>query len=74
MLVPGPVLVQVAFASQPPPFRVQLLIGVQVISMGLVGELVTRTYFESQGKRAYAVRSTLNVTPVAQDPMASRAA
>ena len=40
----------------------------------LVGELVTRTYFESQGKRAYAVRSTLNVTPVAQDAMASRAA
>jgi glycosyltransferase involved in cell wall biosynthesis len=50
------------------------LIGVQVISMGLVGELVTRTYFESQGKRAYAVRSTLNVTPVAEDATASRAA
>src|SRR5207249_3908474 len=40
------------------------LIGVQVISMGLLGELVTRTYFESQGKRAYTVRSTLNVAPV----------
>jgi glycosyltransferase involved in cell wall biosynthesis len=39
------------------------LIGVQAISMGLLGELVTRTYFESQGKRAYAVRSTLNVAP-----------
>jgi hypothetical protein len=39
------------------------LIGVQAISMGLLGELVTRTYFESQGKRAYAVRSTLNLTP-----------
>jgi glycosyltransferase involved in cell wall biosynthesis len=38
------------------------LIGVQAISMGLLGELVTRTYFESQGKRAYAVRSTTNVT------------
>jgi glycosyltransferase involved in cell wall biosynthesis len=50
------------------------LIGVQVISMGLVGELVTRTYFESQGKRAYAVRSTLNVTPVVEEAMASRAA
>ena len=37
------------------------LIGVQAISMGLLGELVTRTYFESQGKRAYAVRSTLNL-------------
>jgi glycosyltransferase involved in cell wall biosynthesis len=38
------------------------LVGVQFISTGLLGELVTRTYFESQGKRAYAVRSTLNVT------------
>ena len=42
------------------------LIGVQVISMGLLGELVTRTYFESQGKRAYAVRSTLNIAPSAE--------
>jgi glycosyltransferase involved in cell wall biosynthesis len=39
------------------------LIGVQAISMGLLGELVTRTYFESQGKRAYTVRSTMNVAP-----------
>ncbi len=39
------------------------LVGVQLISMGLIGELVTRTYFESQGKRAYLVRSTLNVEP-----------
>jgi glycosyltransferase involved in cell wall biosynthesis len=39
------------------------VIGVQAISMGLLGELVTRTYFESQGKRAYTVRSTLNVVP-----------
>lgn len=37
------------------------LVGVQFISSGLLGELVTRTYFESQGKRAYLVRSTLNV-------------
>jgi glycosyltransferase involved in cell wall biosynthesis len=43
------------------------LIGAQVISMGLVGELVTRTYFESQGKRAYAVRSTLNVASSDED-------
>lgn len=37
------------------------LVGVQFISTGLLGELVTRTYFESQGKRAYLVRSTLNI-------------
>lgn len=39
------------------------VIGVQFISMGLLGELVSRTYFESQGKRAYTVRSTLNLGP-----------
>jgi glycosyltransferase involved in cell wall biosynthesis len=37
------------------------MIGVQFISMGLIGELVTRTYFESQGKKSYTVRATLNV-------------
>jgi glycosyltransferase involved in cell wall biosynthesis len=38
------------------------LIGVQFISLGLLGELLTRTYFESQGKPAYAVRTTLNLS------------
>jgi hypothetical protein len=48
------------------------LIGVQAISMGLLGELVTRTYFESQGKRAYAVRATLNVSmPVTEERRAA---
>ena len=28
--------------------------------MGLIGEMMTRTYFESQGKRAYLVRNALN--------------
>lgn len=37
------------------------LVGVQFISMGLIGELLTRTYFESQGKSSYLVRSTLNL-------------
>ncbi|MCI0379006.1 MAG: glycosyltransferase family 2 protein [Gemmataceae bacterium] len=37
-----------------------VVVGVQFISLGLIGELVSRTYFESQGKKAYAVRSTLN--------------
>ena len=26
------------------------------ISAGLIGEIITRTYFESQGRRIYAVR------------------
>ena len=42
------------------------VIGVQFISLGLLGELVTRTYFESQGKRPYLVRGTLNVDPPAE--------
>ena len=37
------------------------VVGMQFISLGLIGELMMRTYFESQGKKAYAVRSTLNV-------------
>jgi glycosyltransferase involved in cell wall biosynthesis len=42
------------------------LVGFQFISIGLLGELLTRTYFESQGKTSYAVRSTLNVEVPAQ--------
>jgi hypothetical protein len=37
------------------------LVGVQFISIGLLGELLTRTYFESQGKTPYTVRTTLNL-------------
>jgi hypothetical protein len=29
--------------------------------MGLVAELMVRTYYESQGKRTYTVRETLGV-------------
>jgi glycosyltransferase involved in cell wall biosynthesis len=39
------------------------LVGIQLISMGLIGELLTRTYFESQGKSAYVVQGTLNLEP-----------
>jgi glycosyltransferase involved in cell wall biosynthesis len=37
------------------------LVGLQLMSMGLIGEILTRTYFESQGKSAYVVRATLNL-------------
>jgi hypothetical protein len=37
------------------------LVGAQCISMGLLGELLARTYFESQDKPAYTVRATLNL-------------
>jgi len=36
------------------------LVGVQFILMGLLGEILTRTYFESQQKTSYLVRNTLN--------------
>ncbi len=42
------------------------LVGVQLLSMGLLGELLSRTYFESQGKTSYVVRDTLNLEPPAR--------
>jgi glycosyltransferase involved in cell wall biosynthesis len=36
------------------------LIGVQFVSLGLMGEVLTRVYFESRGKRPYAVRERRN--------------
>ena len=39
------------------------LLGVQFVLMGLVAELVIRTYFESQGKQPYIVRNTWNFPP-----------
>ncbi|MFO0866760.1 MAG: glycosyltransferase family 2 protein [Gemmataceae bacterium] len=39
------------------------MIGVQFFALGLLGEMMTRTYFESQNKRAYVVRDTVNMAP-----------
>jgi glycosyltransferase involved in cell wall biosynthesis len=36
-----------------------VLMGVQLIGMGLLGELVVHTYYEAQGKPVYAVREVL---------------
>lgn len=36
-----------------------VMIGVQFITMGLLGELVVRTYYESQGKPIYTIREEL---------------
>jgi glycosyltransferase involved in cell wall biosynthesis len=33
-----------------------MLVGVQLVSMGLLGELMARTYYESQGRKIYSVR------------------
>jgi glycosyltransferase involved in cell wall biosynthesis len=37
------------------------LVGTQMLSMGLLGEVVMRTYYESQDKRPYIVRDTQNL-------------
>ena len=37
------------------------LVGIQLLSTGLIGEVLARTYFESQDKRPYAIRETLNL-------------
>ena len=38
------------------------MIGVQFLSLGLMGEVLARIYFESQGKPPYTVRETRNET------------
>lgn len=42
---------------------VLVILGFQFLSMGLIGELVVRTYFETQGKPIYVVRQELNASP-----------
>lgn len=37
-----------------------MLVGVQLISIGLLGELQVRTYYETQAKATYTVREVLN--------------
>ena len=38
------------------------LMGTQMLSMGLLGEVMMRTYYESQDKRPYVVRESRNLT------------
>ena len=38
-------------------------LGIQFILIGLVAELIVRTYYESQDKRTYIIRRTLNLPP-----------
>jgi glycosyltransferase involved in cell wall biosynthesis len=40
-----------------------VMVGVQFITLGLLGELVVRTYHESQKKPTYSVREALNEPP-----------
>lgn len=45
-----------------------VMVGVQLITMGLLGELVVRTYHESQGKTIYTVREFLGPTSDEDSP------
>ena len=36
-----------------------IFVGVQLVTMGLLGELTTRTYYEAQGKKIYVIREML---------------
>jgi glycosyltransferase involved in cell wall biosynthesis len=40
-----------------------VVIGVQLITMGLLGEMITRTYHESQSKPIYLVREVVSARP-----------
>ncbi|HET6573807.1 MAG TPA: glycosyltransferase family 2 protein [Fimbriiglobus sp.] len=47
------------------------LMGVQFVSLGLMGEVLARIYFESQGKAPYVVRETRNLAPAAPTRIAA---
>jgi hypothetical protein len=36
-----------------------VMVGVQLVTMGLLGEMVVRTYYESQNKSIYAIREEI---------------
>lgn len=52
-----------SFITTPlPVFSAMLVIvGVQLIAMGVIAEMVMRVYYESQGKQAYSIRKTVNI-------------
>jgi glycosyltransferase involved in cell wall biosynthesis len=52
-----------SFISTPLPLLVVLafITGIMSILMGLIAEIIMRTYYESQGKQVYLVRDTLNL-------------
>jgi hypothetical protein len=53
--------------DRPLLFLVVLLVvvGIQLIIMGLLGELMVRTYHETQGKPTYLVRESYVTEPAA---------
>ena len=50
-----------------------ILVGVQLVSLGLVAEVLGRTYHEAQGKRPYHIREWVVGGQLARSPIADRA-
>jgi hypothetical protein len=44
------------------------MLGVQLISLGLIGEGMTRANYERHGRRPYLVRQTVNVGTTREQP------
>jgi dolichol-phosphate mannosyltransferase len=51
-----------SFIQTPLPVlaMVALVLGIQLFLMGLIAEMVVRTYHESQGKPIYAIKTKIN--------------
>jgi glycosyltransferase involved in cell wall biosynthesis len=49
-----------------------VLVGVQILCLGLVAEMVSRTYYESQGKPIYSVRKIIAHEPQTVIPVRKR--
>lgn len=60
----------VSFILTPLPMLVTMLVlvGLIFIMMGLLGEIQSRIYYESQNKRPFAVRETRNLLQLADEP------
>jgi hypothetical protein len=58
-----------AFVETPLPLitAVAGCAGVMCILMGLLAEMVVRTFYESQGKRVYLVRATRNLESISRE-------
>jgi hypothetical protein len=58
------------FIETPLPVLIAMffMVGVQFILMGLLAEILMRTYHESQGKRIYEVENRLNALPPGEEP------
>ncbi len=57
----------VSFVQTPLPllFTLGFITGVMCLLMGLLAEVLVRTYFEAQGKRPYTIRESINLPPPA---------